>query len=229
MIAGVETARTFIYGLGLIGMRASTGSPVFLHRDGLGSVTDITSATGTPLAWTEYQPFGAVRTTGSATGAPAVPFAYAGQYRDPTGLYDMRARAYDPTTGRFLSVDPLPPVVGTPCTSSCVYASNNPTLLTDPSGLCVNFIPAGALTGALAGSVEPGGGTLAGAAGGASVGFLAFLACTAAVLLGVDILASNGPAQLTNRPPFPNLLPTNPHTGDQVPLGGRPGGGRGMW
>ncbi len=46
----------------------------------------------------------------------------------------MRAREYDPTTGRFLSVDPLPPVVGTPCTSSYLYAADDPANRIDPSG-----------------------------------------------------------------------------------------------
>ena len=68
-------------------------------------------------------------------GAPANPFGFAGQYQDPTGLYFMRARMYDPTTGRFISPDPLASRLTEPRVASCVYARNNPTRFVDPSGL----------------------------------------------------------------------------------------------
>ncbi len=45
-------------------------------------------------------------------------------------LYYLRARYYDPETGRFLSQDPLPGG------NRYAYVGNNPDLLTDPSGLC---------------------------------------------------------------------------------------------
>jgi RHS repeat-associated protein len=45
-------------------------------------------------------------------------------------LYFLRARYYDPETGRFLGRDPLPFV------NRYTYVGNNPVLLTDPSGLC---------------------------------------------------------------------------------------------
>jgi hypothetical protein len=63
-------------------------------------VTDITSATGTPLAWTEYTPFGAPRASAATSQAPVNPFRITGEYRDATtARYHLRARQYDPTTG----------------------------------------------------------------------------------------------------------------------------------
>jgi len=41
----------------------------------------------------------------------------------PTRPYHLRARQYDPATGRFAAPDPTG------------YAANNPATLTDPSGL----------------------------------------------------------------------------------------------
>ena len=53
----------------------------------------------------------------------------------------MRARYYDPTTGRFLTRDPVPGVATLPQTlNPYAYALNNPVLYTDPSGEFA-FIP----------------------------------------------------------------------------------------
>jgi uncharacterized protein RhaS with RHS repeats len=45
-------------------------------------------------------------------------------------LYYLRARYYDPESGRFLSQDPIR------FPNRYAYAQNNPVLFTDPSGLC---------------------------------------------------------------------------------------------
>jgi RHS repeat-associated protein len=39
-------------------------------------------------------------------GTSGQPFQFAGQQRDNTGLYDLRARYDDPSLGRFLGRDP---------------------------------------------------------------------------------------------------------------------------
>jgi hypothetical protein len=66
----------------------------------------------------------------------------------------MRARQYDPSTGRFLSPDPVAATAGDPYVASYVYVGDNPELRTDPSGRCfgplIFLLPAciGALIGA---------------------------------------------------------------------------------
>jgi RHS repeat-associated protein len=58
---------------------------------------------------------------------------YTGRERDEeTGLQYNRARYYDPTTGRFISEDPINFRAGD--TNLSRYVLNSPTLLTDPSG-----------------------------------------------------------------------------------------------
>jgi RHS repeat-associated protein len=60
------------------------------------------------------------------------PFLFQGQYFDPqAGLFYLRARFYDPFTGRFMQRDPEPYLDSPNC-----YAgfANNPTTLRDPSG-----------------------------------------------------------------------------------------------
>ena len=69
------------------------------------------------------------------TKAPAQAVKFAGEYLDPTGLYHLRARQYDPSTGRFLTLDPLPNPVTDPYMSAYTYANDRPTVLADPSGL----------------------------------------------------------------------------------------------
>jgi RHS repeat-associated protein len=59
---------------------------------------------------------------------------FAGEYSDPTGLYYLRAREQDPSSARFLAVDPAPSDLGDPAISSYVYADDRPTILTDPGG-----------------------------------------------------------------------------------------------
>ncbi len=68
--------------------------------------------------------------TGSATNW----FRYAGRHFDSsTALYYNRARYYDPTTGRFVSEDPIRFSGGA---NFYQHARNSPIDLSDPSGLC---------------------------------------------------------------------------------------------
>jgi RHS repeat-associated protein len=67
--------------------------------------------------------------------APANPIKFAGEYLDATGLYHLRARQYDPSTGRFSTTDPKPTTPTQPYMSAYIYANDNPTALTDPSGM----------------------------------------------------------------------------------------------
>ena len=59
------------------------------------------------------------------------PWRYSGEYLDvETGTYYLRARYYQPTTGRFLTED-----IVRPGTNWYVYCSNNPVSFIDSSGL----------------------------------------------------------------------------------------------
>ena len=61
-------------------------------------------------------------------------FAFTGRPLDPdTGLYDYRARWYDPAIGRFLTEDPA----GLAADPNLYrYCGNSPLVNVDPSGLC---------------------------------------------------------------------------------------------
>jgi RHS repeat-associated protein len=127
--------RRYIHGVDMVSMFTG-GANYYYHRDGLGSVVNVTSATG-GSQWTyAYEPFGANRTqTKNNTNAPANVMRFTGQLRDSTGLYHLRARQYDGSTGRFLQVDPVRPVLEDPYIGAYIYANNRPTVFMDPTGM----------------------------------------------------------------------------------------------
>ncbi|MFE7960775.1 DUF6531 domain-containing protein [Streptomyces sp. NPDC057413] len=109
----------------------------YIHQDPLGSVTDLTGADGALQEQYTYDPFGiATATPTDGVTAPDNPFGFTGQLNDQalTGKQDLRARTYDPATGRFTGRDPIDLRVTDPYVSAYVYAEDAPTYLTDPSG-----------------------------------------------------------------------------------------------
>ncbi|QFR98066.1 sugar-binding protein [Streptomyces tsukubensis] len=53
-----------------------------------------------------------------------------------TGLTHLGAREYDPTTGRFISVDPVLDLTDSQQMNGYTYSNNNPSTHSDPTGLC---------------------------------------------------------------------------------------------
>jgi len=107
----------------------AAGTVRWFHHDQLGSTTSLTDAAGATVQSYTYDAYG--QPTG-ATPTVENPFRYAGQYTDDTtGFQNLRARYYDPTTGQFLSRDPIEDTTLQPY----AYAGNDPTNASDPSGL----------------------------------------------------------------------------------------------
>ncbi len=123
-----------IYGPGgqIIAQVAQDGSggqeAHFLLADHLGSTRAILDADDNVVAHFEYGPHGETATSGVA--AAEARYRYTGHpYDEAQGVYQTPARTYDPTTGRFLSVDPQRQDA-----SPYVYAGNNPVGFVDPTG-----------------------------------------------------------------------------------------------
>jgi RHS repeat-associated protein len=131
-----STLRSYVYGHALLSMLAA-GLSYYYHADAIGSIRNVTSASA-QTEWTySYEPFGAARTeTKNDPMAPDNTARFASELLDPdSGLYDLRAREYDPAAGRFLSRDPRPASTSNGAESSYAYALNNPVAYIDPSGL----------------------------------------------------------------------------------------------
>jgi RHS repeat-associated protein len=78
-----------------------------------------------------YDPYG---TTVDATGTAYNPYQYTGTYLDAaTGLYQMGARYYQPGSGRFTQLDPLPTSVFEG--QRYTYTPADPVNYSDPTGL----------------------------------------------------------------------------------------------
>ena len=123
--------RQYIYGQRRI--RQTQGTLSYYLYDGLGSVVNTASSTGAVQRTWSYEPFGPIRTQSGTT--PTNFMQFAGEYLDPTGLYHLRARQYDPANGRFLSRDPRSAPIGNALVSSYSYADDRPTVLVDASGM----------------------------------------------------------------------------------------------
>jgi RHS repeat-associated protein len=107
------------------------GATSYYDADGSGSITSLTNSLGSVVQTYTYDSFGNQTAT---SGSIANPFQYAAREFDKeTGLYYYRARYYDPTTGRFLSEDPLKFAAEI---NLYPYAGNNPVNFTDPLGTC---------------------------------------------------------------------------------------------
>ena len=119
--------RQYIYGLKRI--RQTVGTASYYHTDQLGSVTNTTSASGASQRTWSYEPYGVIRTSTGSSPASFVNFT--GEYLDPTGLYHLRARQYDPVSGRFTRTDP---VENSANGSQYAYVAGRPTVMVDPSG-----------------------------------------------------------------------------------------------
>jgi RHS repeat-associated protein len=128
--------RRYSYGAGVVAQTDGEGM-VYLHRDGLGSITDVTSTSGESSSWRSFAAFGQIRATGMVEGTPQVGFAFTGQYHDlVTGTYHLRARQYDPMIGRLLSRDAVAQPVHEPYVAAYLYVGQRPTMYVDPSGKC---------------------------------------------------------------------------------------------
>ena len=126
------------------------------------------ASAGTVQSSFRYRGYGQIAQSFGAT-TPSY-FGYAGQLTDPSGLYYMRARWYDPISGRFLSHDPLRGQGAVPPSLNVfLYAQGNPANNLDPTGL---FCIGASFGGGFALGAMPFGSSGAGTAGSVSVALL---------------------------------------------------------
>lgn len=144
-----------VQGLGPLYLVRRDGRTVTLVRDALGSVRAETNSEGAVTKAFRYQAYGAIAQRLPTSASPTL-LGFAGELADPTGLIYLRARWYDPTTGRFTSFDPEAGAAARPGSlNGFTYAQGRPSLFTDPSGRCLMVCTA--IIGLVVGAVVGGG------------------------------------------------------------------------
>jgi RHS repeat-associated protein len=128
--------RTYTYGLQRISENqptSGTWTPSFYGYDGFGTVRQLTSLAGTVTDTYSYDAFGNQLNT---TGTTPNNYLYRGEQYDPDlNLYYLRARYYNPATGRFLSRDPEDGKAIDPASlHKYLYANDDPVNGRDPMG-----------------------------------------------------------------------------------------------
>ncbi len=139
---------------------AENGNAVrHFHFDRVGSTLALTDSAGAVTDSYAYTPYGELL---GRTGSSAQPFLFVGRYgvrsEPAAALYHMRARYYDPASARFLTRDPVWPVLRQPKSlDPYQYALGDPTRFIDPLGLQsypADLVPRASATTGLAGLEE---------------------------------------------------------------------------
>ncbi len=124
------------YNYGLTALSQSRAGVVsYDHTDGQGNVRATTNAHGATTSTDRYTAFGVLV---ASTGAVANPHLYRAQYFDAASdLYDLRARQYDPATGRFTTTDPYSATLSNPISlNRYLYSDGDGVNQADLTGQC---------------------------------------------------------------------------------------------
>ena len=122
----------YTHGIEIVSQTRSNITHYYLF-DGNGNVRMLTDSEGAVSDTYDYDAFG---TATAEAGLTVNPYRYCGEYQDETtGLYYLRARYYDSTTGRFISADSYSGTLSDPVSlHKYLYANANPIMNSDPTG-----------------------------------------------------------------------------------------------
>lgn len=134
----LKTLLSFLLGL-FVSQAVATETVIYYHNDALGSPIAATDAQGRVIWREQYLPYGErlIKEPGSRnqlwyTGKPE---------EEALGLSYFGARWYDPSLGRFISMDPAEMQEGNPHSfNRYAYANNNPYKFVDPDGRAVETV-----------------------------------------------------------------------------------------
>ncbi|MDD2402253.1 MAG: RHS repeat-associated core domain-containing protein [Clostridia bacterium] len=130
-IGGVEKTTYYIYGRNGLLAAKTDEKWIYPLKDHLGSARMLVEEDGNVKNWYDYMPFGELMGKDEADG---INYLYTGQeYDAQSGLYNYRARFYDPALKRFYGTDPAGQYA-----CPYVYTGNNPVNRIDPTG-CIDF------------------------------------------------------------------------------------------
>ncbi|MFI1018163.1 polymorphic toxin-type HINT domain-containing protein [Streptomyces sp. NPDC020965] len=122
-------------------VQENDGSFSFTLADHHGTAQLATDAATQQLTHRRSLPFGGTRGTQPANWPGTKGFVGGTDDTKTTGLTHLGAREYDPSTGRFISVDPLLELDKPQTLNGYTYAAQNPLTFTDPTGLGIGCGP----------------------------------------------------------------------------------------
>ena len=153
MLKATNGTDTIYYtkGFELISRREGDAASFYLYDGGL-SVRALTDEAG---AITDTLVFDAFGIETEKTGTTANTYGFQGEEQDATGLYYLRARYMDPTSGTLTSMDTYAGSLSDPISlHKYLFANSNPVMYSDPSGhetTLIECVEVCAIVGLLAG------------------------------------------------------------------------------
>ncbi|MFI8944736.1 RHS repeat-associated core domain-containing protein [Streptomyces syringium] len=120
------------------------GSAHFIISDQLGTGQLAVESNSSTAVRRRTTPFGTPRGSQPTTW-PGTKGFVGGTNDHSTGLTHLGAREYDPSTGRFISVDPIMDLTDPQQKHGYTYANNNPATLSDPTGLAPDVCSLGGI------------------------------------------------------------------------------------
>ena len=123
----------YLYGFGRIGEEQDVGGWQYHQMDALGTIRQLTDSSPEVTQAESYQPFGKLLTSAGSTQSE---YGFTGEWVDARGLIYLRARYLDPSTGRFLTIDPWQANLQNPSIlNRYIYTADNPINYIDPTGM----------------------------------------------------------------------------------------------
>ncbi|MBP2478603.1 RHS repeat-associated protein [Crossiella equi] len=129
----VTAKRYYSHGGSAVAVRGSVSNLSLILNDHQGTANVTLNATTLDVTKRYQDPFGIPR--GPAPGSWPDDKGFVGGTRDATGLTHIGAREYDPSLGRFISVDPIMDLSDPQQMHGYTYANGSPITFSDPTGL----------------------------------------------------------------------------------------------
>lgn len=128
-----ELKANYIRGAKLEAIVYADGSKAYVQTNGHGDITELRDVNGVLLNKYHYDVWGNLESKEEKVHNP---FLYSGElWDDTTQLQYLRARWYDPNTGRFINEDTFDGELDDPLSLNLyAYVKNNPLRYVDPSG-----------------------------------------------------------------------------------------------
>lgn len=129
----LKGTRYYSHNAATVAMRVGGANPQYVQSDQHGTAQVTVSAVGFATTRRTFDPYGNPIGTGQGMWPGAR--GYLNMPHNPvTGLTDIGARKYDPSTGTFVSVDPLLDTTNPQQWNPYAYSNNNPVTHSDPTG-----------------------------------------------------------------------------------------------